>query len=578
MTYRFLLNKIKDILENKLDIEINDSDLEIKNNVQSSKNVFGDISTAIALKHFKNKKFETPQLYAQKISDCLQTSEIKEYIKDISVEKNSFINIFLNNKFYNENLNEILSLGCDYGKSNTGTNIKVLVEYSQPNIAKEFGVHHLRSTLIGDALVRLFQFENYETVTDTHYGDWGTQFGMIIWWIERNNHNYQEFSILDFERIYVEANKKIKEIPELRSEALSAFKRLEDKEENATKIWKTAIDISLKEFYKYCDLFNISFDYEYGESYYLDIMPSVIQECIDKGITRVEDGATLIPFEDDNGDKIMPPIFLLKSDGATTYHTRDLATIKFRNTTPELVSDKYIYQVDVAQSLHFTQLFEAARMLNWPNTQGLIHNKHGRVSLPEGKISSRKGNHPKLRKLLNLVEEKVANYYQENKKEIDQDTLKSLYVGAVKYFELKHAPVTEYVFDIDKATDLNGNTAIYIQYTYARALSILDNSELSAYIDSSTEFDILGTELSTIDIHRLLADFNNVIGKSIDSLAPHALTYYIYEICQLFNRLYNSTKFIGSDDEQYYINLTKSVSIVIENIFDILNIELPKRL
>ena len=580
MNYKYLLNIIIQSINNNFDIKVTDSDFEIKMLVDSSKaNIpYGDISSAVALKYFRKLSYNSPQDLANDIKEILLNSEISNYINQINVENNAFINIFLTPKFYIDNLNDILIEKNTYGSNKSGVGHKVLIEYSQPNIAKEFGVHHLRSTLIGNALVRAFQFEGYEVVTDTHYGDWGTQFGMIIWAIEKDNLDYKNFSLLDFERVYVDANTTIKENPELRSEALAAFSRLEKKDQNAFKIWQTAIEISLKEYYIYYDLFNIKFDYEYGESYYLDIMPDVIQECIDKGITRVEEGATIIPFEDENGEKLMPPIFLLKSDGATTYHTRDLATIKLRNTNSALTSEKYIYQVDVAQSLHFTQLFKAAEMLGWSNTDGLIHSKHGRVSLPEGKISSRKGNHPKLRKFLELVKEKVESYYIENNKNIDQQTLQSLYVGAVKYYELRHAPTTGYVFDIDEATDLNGNTSIYIQYTYARALSILQSSSISIDINHFEEMQYPNIEGNILELHKLLANLHHNILKTVDELAPHTLVYYIFNICQLFNSLYNSEKFIGSDNEEYYLVLTKSTTIVIENIFEILNIELPKKL
>lgn len=578
MNNKYLLNTIEQKIVDAFGLDRSDIQLEVKDSQQSKneKIIFGDISTAVALKTFKKLNYQSPQQLAQKISETIKHTEINSYIEDIKVENNAFINIFLNESYYIENLSEVIAQGSDYGKSNSGNGTKVLIEYSQPNIAKEFGVHHLRSTLIGNALVRVFQFEGYQVVTDTHYGDWGTQFGMIIWAIEKNNLNYENFDLLDFERVYVEANTAIKNDPSLRKEALAAFSRLEKKDPNAFKIWQTAIDISLKEYYVYYDLFNIRFDYEYGESYYLDLMPSVILECIDKGITRVEDGATIIPFEDENGEKIMPPIFLLKSDGATTYHTRDLATIKLRNTTPELTSDKYIYQVDVAQSLHFEQLFKAAKMLEWPNTDGLIHSKHGRVSLPEGKISSRKGNHPKLRKFLELVKENVKSYYDENNKDIDEDTLKAIYVGAVKYFELRHAPTTGYIFDIDEATDLNGNTSVYIQYTYARALSVLEQSE--KLIPDLSNIKTPSLDGNVLEIHKLLANFHEVINKTIDNLAPHTLVYYIFDLAQAYNSLYNSEKFIGSEYEEYYLILTKATTILMENVFSILNIELPKRL
>jgi arginyl-tRNA synthetase len=335
---------------------------------------FGDYSTNLAMILSKKEEKNIKDVSNNLIKKLKEDKSLIEIFSKIEF-KSGFINFWLKKEYLVNELQKINLRKDEYGKKNIGDGKVVVIDYSAPNIAKRFSIGHLRSTIIGQAIYNLYEFLGYKVIGDNHLGDWGTQFGTLIAEIEIENANVDELSIDDLEKMYVEFNKKQEEDPKLHDKAKEWFKKLENGDEKTRKIWKKIIDISLKEFNKVYDLLGVKIDYTYGESFYEDKMSKIIEELKEKKISKKSEGAEIVEFND------MPPAMILKSDGTTTYFTRDLATIKYRiqNWNPDI----YIYEVGSDQKIHFTQLFETEKELGWIKDQELKRLGHGLYGLKE---------------------------------------------------------------------------------------------------------------------------------------------------------------------------------------------------
>lgn len=597
----------------------------------------GDYSTNIAMIGFthlspENKtKYNSPRNLAQALVDQISLSkQSKEYIEKIEVAGPGFINFYFNAKIYIDELFKIYNEGDTYGSQKLDKPKKILVEYSSPNIAKRFSIGHLRSTVIGQAIYNLYEFLGWEVVADNHIGDWGTQFGMIIAAIEKDNIDLSTLNIDKLEEIYVDFNKQLESDPSLRKLATDAFVRLENGDANARKIWQTSIDISMKEFDKIYDLLDVKIENVYGESFYENDLKEIIDEAIKKCVARKDQGAYIVEFEN------MPPAIIKKSDGASTYLTRDLATIKFRRNNPKMKSDIYVYEIGSEQSLHLAQTFKTAEMLGWGSVSDYVHVAHGMITLPEGKMSTRKGNAIKLEELLNksiekskeILKQKDNNYSKDinlESKELEKVS-KEIGIGAIKYNDLKHSPSTNYIFSWDEALSMEGNTAPYIQYTISRAKSLLDkHGHTRTYKDSKVQqvlpnknsrdkslqdFGLSGnksilandslnsknllqtsmtevtskfTENITDDVlSKSLLDellkFNLVLHESAHKFSPNLLCAYLFNLSQEFNVFYSKTKILTEKDpvnKEIYLLLSYSVSQILQNGLRILGIKVP---
>ncbi|MFZ3068794.1 MAG: arginine--tRNA ligase [Microgenomates group bacterium] len=530
----------------------------------------GDFSTNIAMVLAKELGRNPKELAVDLVGKLEGNKRLREMVEKIEPAGPGFINFWIRDEVLIKKIDEALTAKEKLGDSDFMKGKKVLVEYSSPNIAKRFSVGNLRSTIIGQAIFNLYKHSGAEVINDNHLGDWGTQFGMIIAAIEEDkNFDWNSADINKLEEIYVDFNKRMEENPELRIKAKEAFLRLEKGDESARNIWQKSVDISMKEFNEIYKKLDVSFEHVLGESGYEKLMPEIIEEAKNKKIASVgEEGALIVEFLDERGKEQMPPAMLVKSDGSTTYFTRDLATIKKRLSDPILKSEVFVYEVGGEQRLHLKQVFVTATKL-WPeetkNVQ-FVHVAHGLLSLPEGKMSTRKGNTIKLEDLLAKAEEKAEG-----------ETVMS--VGAVKYNELKRSPGMDYVFKWDEALSMEGNSAPYLQYVYVRTRGILNKSgeKIDKVIADNKEF--------ANDDERSLARWlllrfaeGEIVESAAKNFAPQQLCAYLFETAQKFNGFYERNKVIGVENQSLRLSLTLLAGEVIKKGLEIIGIETVEKM
>ena len=437
----------------------------------STKKEFGDFQTNFAMMSSKLIG-KNPREIANTIIENFEKNDI---IEKLEVAGPGFINIFLKNSFLNEEIKKLENEKYDFSFLNIDKT--VIIDYSSPNIAKRMHIGHLRSTIIGDSIKRILNFLGFKTLADNHIGDWGTQFGKLIVayknWLDKKA--YEEDPIGELERIYVLFSDKAKKDPALEDEAREELKKLQLGNEDNQKLWKEFIDISLKEYNKVYERLDVNFDYYYGESFYNDMMPSVLEELKKKNIAREDQGALVVFFEDDK----LPPAIVQKKDGSFLYTTSDLATMKFRKN--ELKVDEAVYLTDDRQQNHFKQVFEIGKMLGEPYDYKKTHIVFGIMRFGDQIFSSRSGNTIRLVDLLDeakkqvkkVIDEKNPNIPEKEKEKI-AETIGS---GAIKYFDLSQNRTSDITFTWEKVLNFEGNTGPYLQYTYVRIMSIFRKLE-----------------------------------------------------------------------------------------------------
>jgi arginyl-tRNA synthetase len=532
---------------------------------------FGDYSTNLAMvlakKEDKNPK-EVAEALVKKLS---ANKELSSIFAKIEVAAPGFINFYLDKNFLKEKLDEINTEEGSFGKLELGSGKTVVVDYSSPNIAKRFGIGHLRSTVIGQALYNLYAFLGYKIIGDNHLGDWGTQFGTLLFEVHTKKLTEKDLSIDKLEELYIEFNSQAKDDEKLWDEARAWFKKLEDGDPEAKRLWKTMVDISIKEFNKIYDLLGIKIDYAYGESFYEDYMKRVIELAREEGLTKKSEGAEIVEFKD------FPPAMLIKNDGATTYFTRDLATILFRmgSWKPDLI----IYEVGSEQTLHFKQVFETARLMGWAKGCELVHIGHGLIRWQHGKMSTREGNAIKLEDVLNRAITKageIINKSETGRGLSDSEKEKvatAVGVGSMKYFDLSHQPTSDIIFDWNKIFMLEGNSAPYLQYTVARINSVLNKAKSDKEESKLSEIDKFEKSLL-----RALCHFEDITIDAAKGYSPNLLCNYLFDLAQKYNLFYNEDKIIGEPKESFRLELSRAVSIVLKNGLKLLGIETPERM
>lgn len=521
---------------------------------------FGDYSTNIA---FKAKI--SPADIVKKLEE---DKELQSIVEKIEVAGKSFINFWLKKDILVDNLIQIDNLKEKYGTLQTGKGKTVVIDYSSPNIAKPFGIGHLHSTIIGQALYNLYKFLGYEVIGDNHLGDWGTQFGKLLYMIKEKK--VTDFDIEKLEELYVEFHKGAQENPKIEDEARNWFKKLEEGDSEAKKIWQKCVDVSMKEFDRIYDLLGLKIDFAFGESYYLSEMEQMINDPkIKKHLTGGEDGAKIIDLSKAG---IKTPLMFLKKDGATTYATRDLATISFR--VRKWDPDVFIYEVGVEQSLHFRQIFAAARLLGMVDKDvELIHTAHGLYLAPDGRKFSTRGG--KTIKLEEVLDEAIARAKKLGNSE--PKVARMVGIGAIKYFDLMHAVGSNVVFDWEKIMNLEGNSGPYLQYTVARTNSVLARLPFKGGTlqGGYNDLDLNSEELAIL---RSLIQFREVIVSAAKNYSPNILCNYLYDLASKFNTFYNQDRIIGSDNEDFRLALTFGVGQVLQNGLGLLGIEAPERM
>jgi arginyl-tRNA synthetase len=531
----------------------------------------GDYSTNYALKEAKGKK---PKKFAEELVSKLEKDKkLSTLISKIEIEGPGFINFFVKKEVLIEEAGKIVAEGKEYGKLDIGKDKTVVIDYSAPNIAKSFGIGHLRSTIIGQALYNIYAHLGSKVIGDNHLGDWGTQFGTLLYQITKSGKDPKDLTIGELELMYIDFEKKAEEAPELRNEARKWFKKLEDGDPKAREIWETVRTISMQEFDRVYKILGVSIDHTLGESFYEDKMPGVIEKLEEKGLLKESEGAKIVEFDD------MPPALVLKSDGATTYLTRDLATIEYR--IKEWDPDRVIYEVGSEQSLHFKQVFAAADALGWGKGRKFVHVGHGLIRFEHGKMSTRQGMTIKLDEVLNEAIKRAREIIEnsETGRGLDEDekekVTKAVGIGAIKYFDLMHHPTTDIIFDWDRIFVLEGNSAPYLQYTLARTKSVLGKTKKTSKNPIKLDQNLTQKEESLL---RSFAQFSEVIVDASNNYSPNLLANFLFDLAQKFNSFYNDHRILGEEKEDLRILLTDATGKLLENGLNILGIDTPEKM
>ena len=553
-----------------------DADYIEKIDIQNStKKEFGDFQTNFAMVSSKLIG-KNPREIANTIIENFEKNDI---IEKLEVAGPGFINIFLKNSFLNEEIKKLENEKYDFSFLNTDKT--VIIDYSSPNIAKRMHIGHLRSTIIGDSIKRILNFLGFKTLADNHIGDWGTQFGKLIVayknWLDKKA--YEEDPIGELERIYVLFSDKAKKDPALEDEAREELKKLQLGDEDNQKLWKEFIDISLKEYNKVYERLDVNFDYYYGESFYNDMMPSVLEELKKKNIAREDQGALVVFFEDDK----LPPAIVQKKDGSFLYTTSDLATMKFRKN--ELKVDEAVYLTDDRQQNHFKQVFEIGKMLGEPYDYKKTHIVFGIMRFGDQIFSSRSGNTIRLVDLLDEAKTQVKKVIDEKNPNIPEDEKEKIAEivgsGAIKYFDLSQNRTSDITFTWDKVLSFEGNTGPYLQYTYVRIMSIF--RKLKEETINVENKNIILEDMSGIERELAveLLRFPQAVMKSYESYRPNIIADYLFDTAKLFNNFYNSSSILKEEDKKVMdarILLAEKTAFILKEGLSLLGIKTVNRM
>ncbi|MBI5152300.1 arginine--tRNA ligase [Candidatus Peregrinibacteria bacterium] len=567
---------------------------------------FGDYSSNAAMILTKIVKSGPREIYDQ----LTKHLEKPQYISQISFAEPGFINFTLDKSWIQNELRNIIAEVAPYAKMNIGHNENIIVDFSSPNIAKPLGVHHLLSTVIGQALINIYKFIGYNALGLNYLGDWGTQFGKLItaYKLWGDKKTVAEDPMNEMLRLYVKFHEEAEKDKTLEDRAREEFKKLEDNDKENREIWEWLKELSLKDIQKTYDaLGGVYFDILAPESLYNNKMIDVLDEGKKKEIfVAGEMGALIVDFK----DAALPPFLVQKSDGATLYSTRDLASIKHRLS--EWHPAKLIYVVDKAQSLYFKQLFKTVELLGWDKTER-IHVDFGRMDFKDEKMSTRKGNIILLDEVLKEAIEKARLIVeQKNPKLKDKEKLiiaSIVGIGAVKYNILSQSRGTDITFDWDKMLSLESNSSSYLQYTYARAMSIIKKYEelfgakkqkskakqakqaeeagqvsLFEAIENTKQITHAPAELideKELLSARLAVKFPEYVIEAARQYKPNLLTNYLYDLAQNFNAFYHTVPVLQSENSlqrELRLELTKAVAKIISTGLNLLGIESPEKM
>ena len=571
-----LTNQLKKIFSENIN-NIFKQDFSEKINIENStKKEFGDFQTNFAMMNSKAIG-KNPREIATTLVENFKENDL---IEKLEIAGPGFINIHLKNNFLNNEVKKIDNEKYDFSFLNVDET--VIIDYSSPNIAKRMHIGHLRSTIIGDAIKRILDFIGFKTISDNHIGDWGTQFGKLIVaynkWLDKEA--YEADPIGELERIYVLFSDEAKKDPTLEDVARNELRKLQMGDEQNNKLWKEFIEISLKEYNKVYDRLGVKFDHYFGESFYNDLMPDVLEELKEKNIAKEDQGALVVFFEEDK----LPPALVQKKDGSFLYATSDLATIKFRKN--ELSVDKAVYVTDERQQNHFKQVFEISEMLGVPYNYEKSHVYFGIMRFGDGMIfSSRSGNIIRLVDLLDEAKKQVKSVIDEKNPNIPEDEKEKISeivgTGAIKYFDLSQNRTSDILFTWDKVLSFEGNTGPYLQYTYARIQSIL--RKLKEENISVKNNDIILDDM--FDIERELAvallRFPQTVVKSYETYRPNIIADYLFDTAKLFNNFYNSKSILKETDKKVMdarILLAQKTASILKQGLNLLGIETVDRM
>lgn len=515
---------------------------------------------------------KAPNLIAEELVNKMKGVKYFEKIEN----KGPYINFFISKEMLVKTvLENIKEEKENYGSSNMGEDKTVIVEFSSPNIAKPFHIGHIRSTVIGHSLYRIYKYLGYDTIAINHLGDYGTQFGMLIVAYKKwGDHDIIEADpINELLKLYVRFNREAEENKELMDEARFWFKELEEGNKEALELWQWMRDISLKEFNKVYNLLNIEFDSYAGESFYSDKMKEVIKDLKEKNLLIESRGAEIVDLEPYD----MPPALIKKSDGSTLYATRDIAAAIYRKEYYDFY--KNIYVVGSQQILHFKQWIKVVELMGYEWAKDCIHVPFGMVSLESGTMSTRKGRVVFLEDVLKNAIDKTLKIIEERNPDLEnkEEVAKQVGIGAVVFQELFNSRIKDYVFSWEETLSFEGETGPYVQYTHARASRLLERGEFS--LENNIDFSLLKEEAELLII-KLLYDFPDIIINAMEKNEPSIITRHIVEIAKAFNKFYNSCPILSEKEElkKARLLLVYGTKTVIKIGLGLLGIDAPEKM
>lgn len=525
-----------------------------------------------ALPCFKFAKVlrKSPVMIAEALKANFATDDVVSEVSAV----NGYLNFKINKDgLVAQTLEKIFAEGDRYGASSEGAGKAVCIDYSSINIAKPFHIGHLSTTVLGGALYRIMNFLGYKAIGINHLGDYGTQFGKLIsaykrWGVREE---IEQGGIRALNELYVRFHREAEEHPEYEDEARAYFKRIEEKDEECLELFHWFKELTLKDVQKIYELLDIHFDSYNGESFFSDKMGPIVAELKEKGLLIESRGAQVVDLEEYG----MTPCMILKSDGTSLYATRDMAAAQYRKDNYDF--DKCLYVVAYQQNLHFKQFFKVLELMGKEWAKDLVHVAYGMVSLEEGTMSTRKGNVVFLEDVIaKCIEKAYAIIDQKNPNlENKEDAAKKVGVGAVIFGALYNSKIKDIVFSYDKVLNFEGETSVYVQYTCARANSVLQKGGVP------TEYEIPELSMAEIDLVKALADFPQTVKDAAEKYEPSYIARFAVDVAQKFNKFYFDCKILSAEEEKtrtFRLALTAATLQTLKNAFALLGIGIPDKM
>jgi arginyl-tRNA synthetase len=521
---------------------------------------------------------KAPPLIAKGIAEGISGDPLFEKVEQV----NAYVNMFLSKEEYSRGVLAEAVDEADFGKTDIGHGRTVIVEYSSPNIAKPFHIGHIRSTVIGNSIYKIYDALGFKVERLNHLGDYGTQFGKMICAYRHwgNEEDVKREPIVTLLGYYTKFHVEVETHPELDDEAREAFAKLEQGEEEEVRLWKWFRDESLKEFMRVYDMLDIQFDDFDGESFYSDKMQRFIDELNDKGLLLESEGAHIVDLSQFD----LPPALITKSDGSTLYCTRDIATAVYRKEHYDFY--KNIYVVASQQNLYFQQWMKVVKLLGYDWVKDCVHVPFGLVSLEEGTMSTRHGRVVFLEDVLNKAVDKTKEIIKEKNPEADDELIdqvaREVGIGAVIFQELSNNKIKDYVFKWDKVLNFDGETGPYVQYTHARCASVLRKAGAEV-VAKAQKLDIDYKYISSdsaFELIKLLHSLPAVVIEAGEKYEPSIITRHVIDIAQAYNRFYHDEHILtdNEDEKTAKVALTIAAKNGIKNGLALLGIKSPDRM
>ena len=515
---------------------------------------------------------KAPNMIAAELSEKIEAKGVISNVTPLG----GYINFFVNKSQLAETvIKDVLTKKEKYGHSDLGKDKTIVIDFSSPNIAKPFHIGHIRTTVIGNALYKIYDSQGYNTVRINHLGDYGTQFGKLIvaFKLWGNKEAVEANPIPELLKLYIQFHDEAERHPEMEDEARAWFTKLENGDKEAKELWQWFRDESLKEFARVYDLLDIEFDSYNGESFYSDKMDRVIDIIKDKGLLQESQGTNIVDLEEYN----MPPALITKNDGSTLYMTRDLAAALYRKENYDF--EKCIYVVGSQQSLHFQQLFKVLELVGFEWAKDMVHVPFGMVALEEGTMSTRKGRVVFLEDVLKQAIEKTKEtMLTKNPNALNVDEIaKQVGVGAVVFQELSNSRIKDYTFSWSRTLSFEGETGPYVQYTHARCCAVLRKAEEEVTADIN--YDLL-SEGDGAEVLKVIGSFNKAILAAMRKNEPHIITRFVLDLAQAFNKFYHDNPILVDDVEvrKARLALVAATRQTIENALALLGMHAPERM